>query len=378
MWIKRTVPPLALTAAVLLTTLAQEGPYSPYRQRLPDGEVSWYEGWIRTKAQVPLAQGVPRAQAQVDARRVALIKAQAAALRLALKVPVDADRRLEEFEALKVRVQGVVRGGVILEEGLRGERYELTLEVPIAGVKGLAAETYAVVAPELAAPAIPPQASAPSTAPKAGTSAAAQPPSPPPQASAPPPPSPKPRSLSSFASVRVEAADVGAKPALYPKIVDPQGQPVYSAATVKPEVARTRTIARYVNRSGDGAENTSAPRWIGPSSLPLALLDPQKFLLAQQVPPPPPPSPVPDAPVMMDKSAAPEFPFGEEVLVVKAVAAKGKLKADLVVTERDAQRLRQNKSLLENADVTVVVRTDVGGVESRRVPPGGELLYGRR
>jgi len=378
MRISRTLPPLALVGAVLLTTLAQEGPYSPYRQKLPDGEVSWYEGWIRTRAEVPLSQGVPRAQAQVDARRVALMKAQAAALRLALKVPVDADRRLEEFEALKVRVQGVVRGGQILQEGLKGNQYELSLEVPIAGVKGLAAETYPVVMPELASPPpppkAPPQASAgtPPTRPPVST--------PPPQASATPPPAaPKPHSLSTFASVRVEAADAGAKPALYPKIVDPQGQPVYTAATVKPEVARTQTIARYVSRKDElGSDTPSTPSWIGPSSLPLALVDPQKFLLAQQVPPPPPPPAPSSPPVMMEKSMAPDLEFGEEVLVVKAVSAQGKLKADLVVTEKDAQRLRENKALLEKAQVTVVVRTDVGGVESRRAQHGGELLYGRR
>ena len=36
------------------------------------------------------------------------------------------------------------------------------------------------------------------------------------------------------------------------------------------------------------------------------------------------------------------------------------------------------KALLEKAQVTVVVRTDVGGVESRRVPARGDVLYGRR
>ncbi len=359
---RQAFPLLALSLVLLLTAFAQEGPFRPYRQTLPDGTVSWYEGWIQTRAVVPLATGVPKAQAQTDARRVALMKAQAAALRIAMKVPMDAERRLEEFEALKVRVQGVVRGGKVLEERLEGTRYLLSLEVPISGVNGIAAEAYPVVVPELAAPPKPPQAGA--AAPPAG-------PKPPPLASSPPPPGPK--SLSTFASVRVEADEVGAKPALYPKILDPQGQPVYSAATVRPEVARRQTIARYVGRPAEGPSRTLVPGDWAPSGLPLALVDPRRFLLAQQVPPVPP-APMPEA------QAPIPYPFAEEVLVVKAVGARGKLKADLVVTEQDAQRLRQNRALLEEAQVTVVVRTDVGGVESRRpfAPRNESLELGRR
>jgi hypothetical protein len=50
-------------------------------QKLPDGTVSWYEGWIQARAEVPLMKGLPRNQAQVEAQRTALLKAQAAALR---------------------------------------------------------------------------------------------------------------------------------------------------------------------------------------------------------------------------------------------------------------------------------------------------------
>lgn len=369
---KRVLALVALAVAALITSLAQEGEFEPYRQRLPDGEVSWYEGWIRTRAEVPLVQGVARAQAVVDAKRVALMKAQAAALRLAMKVPVDSERRLEQFEALKVKVQGVVRGGKVLEEGLQGDRYVLVLEVPVTGVKGLAAEVFPVVVPELAAPPPPPpqaQAASPPAAPGAEPK-----PTPPPQAAA--PPKPKSKGLSTFASVRVEAEEAGAKPALAPKIVDPSGQPVYTAASVNPEVSRSKSIARYVTRPAGGAENTSFSPWLGPTSLPLAVADPRRLLLAQQVPPPPPP-PAP-APKMEEKSLAPDFRFGDDVLVVKAVSAKGKLKADLVVTEQDAKRLRDNASLLENAEVTVVVRTDVGGVESRRLNPDPDRMLGRR
>lgn len=354
-------------AFFLLTVLAQSAVTGHYRQRLPEGEVNWYEGWIRIPVKVPYAQGVPKAQAKVDARRVAVMKAQAAALRLAMRVPVDADRRLEEFEGLRVKVQGIVRGGKVLDECEAGAGLHITYQVPLSGVQGISSEVVAVLVPELELP--PP-------APEPESSI-----SPPPQAGTPTPtaepPRPKSRGLSSFAAIRVEAEDAGAKPALCPKIVDPEGKPVYSAASVKPEVARTKSIARYVSRDERTEEVRPSSPWGG--TLPLALVDPRRWLLAQQQPPPPPPPP---PPVPMPKQYEYQAPtlreFEEQELVVKAVSAKGKLKADLVVTAEDAKKMRANASLLEEANVVVVVRTDVGGVESQKRSKAAGILFGRR
>ncbi len=366
-----------LVLALIVTVLAQEeGPYQPYRQKLPDGTVSWYEGWIQTRAEVPLMKGMPRNQAQIEAQRVALMKAQAAALRIALKVPMDADRRLEEFEALRVRVKGVIRGGKVIQEGLSGDSYALTLEVPISGVNGIVSEAYPVVLPpeepqaqEQAAQANPPQQG--EAAPPAATGAAPPQPEaklPPPQASKPAPegkPSkPKVSSLNSFAAVRIDATEAGAKPALFPKVKDDKGQNVYSVATVKPDVAKRQTIARYVSPTGSSEKTQSSPSMV-PSFLPLALVDPRSFLLAQGTPPP-------------------KRPHGEEnVLTIHAVRAEGKLSTDLVITPEDAQKLRDAEAangVLSSGNVVVVVRSDVGGVESRKLgeQPGGEFLLGRR
>jgi hypothetical protein len=64
---------------------------------------------------------------------------------------------------------------------------------------------------------------------------------------------------------------------------------------------------------------------------------------------------------------------GPQSLEVKAVSSSGKLKADIVVTEETARRLREAEAasgVLSNAKVVVIVRPDVGGVESRRLPSG--------
>jgi hypothetical protein len=363
---------VGLALALIITVFAQdEGPYQPYRQKLPDGTVSWYEGWIQARAEVPLMKGLPRNQAQVEAQRTALLKAQAAALRIAMKVPMDADRRLEEFEALKVRVQGVIRGGKVIQEGLAGDTYSLTLEVPISGVNGIVSESYPVMV--AAEETRPPSAPESTTAPPPQATAEAGQPQPeqkpvPPQASKPAPEGqpakPKVSSLSSFASVRIDATEAGAKPALFPKVKDEKGQPVYSVATVKPDVAKHQTIARYVSPQG-GSQQTGASPSLAPSSLPLAVVDPMRFLLAQGTPPP-------------------KRPHGEEnVLTIHAVRAEGGLQADLVITPEDAQKLRDAEAangVLSSGNVVVVVRADVGGVESRLLaaPGSGEVVLSRR
>jgi hypothetical protein len=90
-----------------------------------------------------------------------------------------------------------------------------------------------------------------------------------------------------------------------------------------------------------------------------------RFLLAQGTPPP-------------------KRPHGEEnVLTIHAVRAEGGLQADLVITPEDAQKLRDAEAangVLSSGNVVVVVRADVGGVESRLLaaPGSGEVVLSRR
>lgn len=340
----RTGKTLALAGLLLLTltALSGENTLAPYRETLPDGTVDWDAGWIRTEASVPLTAGVPRAQAVVESRRTALVKAQAAALRLAMRLPVDAERRLESFEALKVRVRGIVQGGRILSEETRGDRTVVSLEVPINGVHGIVSEVAVVTLP-------PPEPEPPAPPPQARSREAAPAPPPPPQAPA--------SSLASFGAVTVDGREAGLKPALQMRIVDPQGNEVYGPKTVKPLRAREAMLARYVTappepRGTSGSAVSSYPY------LTLALIAWPPLELAQREPSP--------------------RPRGEEGLVVRAASARGTLRADVVVTEEEAARLREadrQSGILREGKVRVVVRPDVGGVEGRKLSPspGGDL-----
>ena len=310
---------------------SEESPFSPYREYPPNAVVCWYENWIQVTAKAPLGKG-PEAKAQLNARRVAVIKAQAEALKIAMKLPLDSETRMEEHEALRVKVKGIVQGSKVIFEGLEGREYSVTIEVPISGVKGILSEVYKEYIP----PPLPKPKAAVKSQPK---------------------PSPPPEEESAavadddegpFESIVIDAEEAGAKPAIFPRIVDPAGEPVYAVDTVEPEVAKRKTMARYVIDSG--AEPEKEMTALATSFLPLAMASPRFILeLAQKAPP--------------------KRKRGPRVLRVKAKSSEGRLKADLVVTEETARKLRQAQNqdgVLSQANVVVVVRSDVGGVEGRR------------
>ena len=352
---------LALCGLVVLAVFAQRGPYSPYREKLPDGMVDWDQGWIRADASVPLRKGVPPAQALVEAQRVAMIKAQAAALRIAMRLPVNSERRLESYEALKIRVRGIVAGGEVVDEGTSDGVYHISLKVPVNGVHGIVSAVSIVT--------LPPEPQPPPKQPSGHAEAGGKGPSVKPSEQ---PPQQKqeaqagtgqegPSNLASFASVTVDATEAGVKPALQPRIIDEKGQEVYGVKTVKPLVAGTKTLARYVTPAAGGASQSTwlSPDGVGP--LPIALIAPPWSLLAQ---------------AQREPSARPRGVL--DSLEVKAVKASGTLKADIVVTEETARKLREldaRTGALSNGRVTVVVRSDVGGVESRRLLPEDQGHY---
>ncbi|MGC8722490.1 MAG: hypothetical protein ACP5VF_01270 [Acidobacteriota bacterium] len=362
MKLRRVGRVLALCGLVVLAAFAQRGPYSPYRERLPNGMVDWDQGWIRADASVPLRKGIPPAQALVEAQRVAMIKAQATALMIAMRLPVNSERRLESYEALKIRIKGIVAGGEVVDEGTSDGVYHISLKVPVNGVHGIVSAVSIVT--------LPPEPQPPPKEPSGRTEARGNEPSP----SVKPPQQKEeaqagtgqegPSDLSSFASVTVDATEAGVKPALQPRIIDEKGQEVYGLKTVKPLVAGTRTLARYVTPAVDGAANPSHTSWLGPDRvgpLPLALISPPWRLLAQS---------------QGERSIGPRGALNS--LVVKAVKASGTLKADIVVSEETARKLREldaRTGALSNGRVTVVVRSDVGGVESRRLNPEAQGPY---
>lgn len=333
----RVVFVAASAVLALVAILATSALYVPYREKLPEGVVDWNEGWIRTDVSVPLKKGIPIGQAVVNARRVGVMKAQAASLRLAMRLPLDSSKRLNAFEALRVRVKGVVAGGEVVSEKRDGGVYYLSYKVPINGVKGIVSEVSRVIPP-------PPP-------PKPKKLVAAKEKESPSSAEKNEKGERKIMNLASFSSVIVDGTAAGVKPALRARIVDPDGAEVYGPSTVKPDVIKERSLASYMTPRS-GASHVSLP-WMSREGLglfPIAMITAPGILLAQ---------------------ARPESGRkrgGAESFAVTAKAAGGKLKSDIVVTRKTARRLREldaKTGALSKGRVIVVVRADVGGVESR-------------
>lgn len=342
---KRLSRAFALCALVALSIGAQQGFYKPYQERVSDGVVDWDEGWIRTEQVVTMRRDVPAAQARVEAQRVATVKAQAAALRLAMRLPVNSDQRLESYEALKVHVRGIVAGGQIVSDGVQANDYRVALLVPVNGVKGIVYEVSKVTLPPEPAPERQPASAKPEPSPV------------PPAASKPSEATAAPAEMAAFASVTVDATEAGARPALQPRILDPQGNEVYGVKTVKRVVASEKTLARYVTPAETGGAKPT--RWLDEgtlSRLPLALIEPPSFLFAQREP-------------------SGRQRGQDQGLQVKAVSTSGPLKADLVVTAETAKKIRESaQGALSDGKVVVVLRADVGGVESRRLAPRSDAV----
>jgi len=350
----RVVLTAAVAVLVLVAILATGAIYVPYREKLPEGIVDWDEGWIRTDVSVPLQKGVSIGRAVVNARRVGVIKAQAASLKLAMRLPLDSAKRLNDFEALRVRVKGVVAGGEVVSEKREGGVYHISYKVPINGVKGIVSEVSKVVLPP------PPP---PSPKPEHGKRIASKETAP----SAPVAEQDKKRmaSLAAFSSVTVDGTAAGVKPALRARIVDPDGREVYGPSTVKPDVMKERSLASYMTPKSS-ASHASLP-WASTERMgafTLAMITPPQILLAQS------------------RTGGRKRRGGDESYTVRATAADGKLKSDIVVTRETAQKLREldkETGALSQGRVIVVVRSDVGGVESRyRKAMERELLLARR
>jgi len=339
---RRPIPKVSLrtpVCALLLLLLLAAGTgkgFAPFRQMLPQAVIDWDEGWIHAEASVPLAKGKPEAQARLDARRVALLKARATALKVVMGVPLDGNRLVEDSQALHVRVKGIVRGSQVVDEALEGRSYRIEVEVPLGGVKGLLSEVYPVYLPS------PP------------------PPKPKPPRKAPPEEDPV-AEAEKPDDILIDATGTAVRPAIFPKVVDTDGEPVYEVAAVEPEVARKKTIVRYVTPAGEGAFRPADNARPVPPALCWASIGPPSILKLAQ------------------RSSEGRRRRGARPLTVQAAGSDGSLNADIVVTKETARRLREaeeTSGLLSQAKVIVVVKSDVGGVEGRRSPwTGGPLEW---
>jgi hypothetical protein len=284
-----------------------------YVQTFDSGEVNWQSGVITAVGiGAPPANAVNMAQARALARRAAIVVARRNLLEIVKGVRIDSETTVKEYmvtsDIIRTSISGYLQNSQILDVAYMSDgSVEATVGVSLRG--GLAQivipktmpfkieEPQAIAEPEVTLPAPAPESVPSEPAPSETIPALPAP--------AEPAPSPTPEQI--ITGLVVDASGSGARPAMSPKIYDEQGTEIYGSALVSREYAIQQGMAGYAK---DIEKAKARPR-------------------------------VTDKP-----------------LVVKALSAKGKGMSDLVISNADANKLRElaeNQNFLEKCRVMIVL-----------------------
>jgi len=345
---------LVIAGAALLTLIpaAMAAGPEPYIQEFTDGYIDWGRGFAGAWGKALNASGVDPSAMDPAIRRAAELSGRARLLAIVQRARANAEVRVGDRPDFVEKVKGIVRGAGIVKERTRpGNFYEALVEAPLYGVEGISYGIYEVMAlkPAGASSGAPPPGtaiseSAPNAPGGAGSSTAA----------------PSSGASDAPTGIIIDARETGLAPALLPRIVDESGTVVSSPETVDPNALRDRGMAAYAKEPGSVSlfreRVGDHPIWVRAS-----------FALN-------PAGPTQAAP----KAVAPVDPLaprrGPRPYRLKAASAAGALKADVVLSKAEADKLESvpgGRNLLKDCRVLVIVESPVGGVEGVRTRPLG-------
>jgi hypothetical protein len=285
-------------------------------QKYPQGEINWGDGFIIAHGKGVITDSRdPNAEAK--AARAAELDAKAHLLEIINDIPVDDSIRAGEEQKMSFAMEGFVQGAQIAAQTKSGTTVSVTVQAPIRGVKGMTMTMLGYYTP-----------------------------APPPKVAAPVKPQPKPQppagvEAESYTGVVIDARKVQANPAVFPKVKDTEKREVYSVGAVNKDDLAKRGMASYAVVARD---------------VELSRLFPHALVIRVSY--------------MPDDQAAPKQKRrqGYKPLVVSAADAEGKLKANLIISEEDAAKIKavdEKTGALKQCRVVVVVSSEVGGLEGR-------------
>jgi hypothetical protein len=319
----------ALVFCTPVSVLGRGGPQLlPYLVRSEQGWIDWQQGLI---------YGVGRASVKANdgsrlhAMRAAQAAARANIVKLAYGIQLNDKDRIETYEGgrLALSVEAFIQDREVATEYVghsADPHYEVTRAAPLTGIHGLTGELL----PRLGA-GIP-------------ASALAGPVAEPEDEDAP----------WLVLDARHLPGGERVTPALFPRVLSPSGEIVYRLSTADPRAVRRRGMAQYVTADGsfDDVSTETGPgdtaRWLG-------------WLLG------------------VDEVRAEEGQHRKrrrKFVVHKVEDLEGLSKTNLVVSEQDARRLKEEDAstkILKKCRVIVVVSGTVGGIEGR-LPKGPTRL----
>jgi hypothetical protein len=252
-------------------------------EQLGQGAVNWTSGEVfATGIGAPPPNAVNPAQARAMAERAALVVALRNLLEIAKGVRVDSDTEVEDFlvksDSIRTRVDGVVRGAMpvkkrYLSDGsveitvvmkMRGDFLDAVVPEHFGGAgsisvspqpfQGILPKPPAAMRPQPALPSAVPEQRPASPTPEPSKPA---PSSPPPPAKLQPVPARDAPALptddrpsvqfrgGTATGIVIDGRGLGLRPALLPKIVDPQGKEIYVGQVVTRTNAVEQGVAGY-------------------------------------------------------------------------------------------------------------------------------------
>lgn len=278
-------------------------------QKYPQGEINWGDGFIIAHGKGEITS-VKDPHAEEKATRAAELDAKAHLLEIINDIPVDDRIRAGEDKKMSFALQGFVQGAQVAASTKSGTTVTVTVQAPIRGVKGLGMTILGYYTPE-----------------------------PPPVAEA-----VKPEGLpqpEQYTGVVIDARKVPVNPAILPKVKDTKNHEVHTAQTVNREDLEKRGMASYAVVARD---------------VEISRLFPHAAVIAVAYMP----DTEPTGPSKQKRRQ------GYKPLVVSAVDAGGNLKANLIVSEQDAKKLKavdEKTGAMKQCRVVVVVSSEVGGLE---------------
>jgi len=198
-----------------INTAIMAGQMDPLVERISDSN-----GWINWERQVVKAKGVGVMPGDCESEAQAVLMARAAATADAYRnlastlhgVRVSGETYVRNFitesDEIRIKVEGLVRGAQIVSERQLSDRtYEVIMQAPLVGEKGLIAELASKLLPE------------------AKKSSAAE--------------------GGDFTGLIIDCRGLDVKPSMSPKVYDPDGLEVYGTLQVSPDYAIEVGIAAY-------------------------------------------------------------------------------------------------------------------------------------
>lgn len=324
--------------------ISDETGFKPYIERSPKGEVDWEKGILRV---IGRAKGAPAddAKGQLNARRAAVADAYARAMEVVSGVRVDGDTKVSDAEKkdkqLRVKIEGLVQGGKIVKDNPAGAQgnYEVTLEVPMRGLRGV----QTVFLDQLAQPK------------SLKTETAAVEPE------------------EEFTGIVIDARGTGLQPGMLPQILDETGATVADPAESDRAALKAKGQAAYVTADPGTDLSLLEHGRVGPRPLVFTAAVGEAYQVAS----------LGTAPLLIGQAKAIDFSAranrrqGPKPLVVKGLNTKGPTKVNLLVSTNYQNKAQFKKNLAKafgKCKVVVVMDSQIGGTEGKLLRPDEILV----